>query len=102
MKVIQNTDITNLDRVYTLRQEDELIELSGCSDVEIQQFGNSFIFNYPFPLSQWCIPHNLSKLPQITLLDENYNTVIGDLTHLDFNFAVANFTKPYSGMAIIN
>jgi|GEM_PF-5873633 len=50
----------------------------------------------------WVIFHNLDKFPSITIVDSGGDVVEGDISYIDNNTAMAEFSVPFGGKAYCN
>lgn len=62
----------------------------------------NYVHNQNTVASEWVITHNLNKIPSIVILDENNNTIIGDIEYININNVVIRFNSAFSGQAILN
>ncbi len=54
------------------------------------------------PADEWEINHMLGKFPAISIVDDDYNVIVGDVTYVDENKAIARFARPVTGKAFCN
>lgn len=63
---------------------------------------DNFVFVQSSPSNQWVINHTLNKTPQIIIYDENNQVIIGDISIINNNQVIINFTVPITGKAILS
>lgn len=54
------------------------------------------------PSKIWVITHNLNKYPSVTVINNNNQVVIGDITYTDKNNLTVSFSAGFSGKVICN
>lgn len=54
------------------------------------------------PATTWVIYHNLAKYPTIAVMDNSGVQVFADISHIDLNTAMVQFTIGFSGTATCN
>jgi hypothetical protein len=52
--------------------------------------------------SSWVIPHNLGKMPSVTVIDGSGNRVHGDVSYTDLNNLTITFNTAFAGSAYLN
>lgn len=52
--------------------------------------------------ASWIIPHNLGKIPSVTVIDGSGNRVHGDVTYTDLNNLTITFNTAFAGTAYLN
>lgn len=50
----------------------------------------------------WAIPHNLGKIPSVTVIDGSGNRVHGDVDYVDLNNLTITFNTAFAGTAYLN
>jgi len=50
----------------------------------------------------WTIPHNLGKIPSVTVIDGSGNRVHGDVNYVDLNNLTITFNTAFAGTAYLN
>ena len=51
--------------------------------------------------ANWIIDHNLSKYPQVTLIDDEGNLIEADIFYNSLNQVTVTFAEPTSGKAVL-
>lgn len=64
--------------------------------------GESFIYTQVTPSNMWVINHNLNKLVQVTIYDEENDIVEAQVENIDLNNITIYFNVNVSGYAVIN
>lgn len=62
----------------------------------------TFIFSQNSSSASWHINHSLGKFPSVTVVDSAGTQVFGDVTQVDANNIILNFSAPFSGTAYLN
>lgn len=52
--------------------------------------------------SVWEIKHDMSKFPNVIIVDSGDNVVVGDINYIDENNLTVTFSNPFSGKAILS
>jgi len=52
--------------------------------------------------NQWTIYHNLRKYPKITILNNDYKEIEGEITHISDNEFIINFGLSITGLVVLN
>jgi len=52
--------------------------------------------------TSWAIPHNLGKIPSVTVIDGYGNRVHGDVDYVDLNNLTIKFNTAFAGTAYLN
>lgn len=69
---------------------------------EIPESDKTAVIKQLSPSSVWTIAHTLNKFPSVTVVDSGGNVVIGDITYVDMNTIIINFTTAFSGKVYLN
>lgn len=62
----------------------------------------NFVFTQGVPSTTWTIQHNLNKFPSVTSVNNNDVQMFGEVTYIDENNLIINFSAGFSGKAYIN
>src|SRR5690606_40600044 len=57
---------------------------------------NPYVHTQSAPAGTWSITHNLGRIPQVTVLNDNNEVVIADITHSSNNALSIVFASPQS------
>jgi hypothetical protein len=52
--------------------------------------------------NEWSVEHNLSKIPSVTVLDENGEEIFGEIVYTDINNLSIKFNSELTGSAHLN
>lgn len=64
--------------------------------------GTTFIYAQSTPSSTWEIQHNLNKFPSVTIIDSAGTVVIGQVSYIDNDNILVEFSSGFSGKAYLN
>ena len=67
-----------------------------------QSEDKNFVFTQGVPSTTWTIQHNLNKFPSVTSVNNNDVQMFGEVTYIDENNLIINFSAGFSGKAYIN
>lgn len=90
-----NLDCDTLDLDANNTNLSDYVSAEGTGD-------KSFIYSQLSASKEWNINHNLNKYPSVTVTDSSGNIVIGDITYIDKNNLIINFSSEFSGKAYLN
>lgn len=62
----------------------------------------NFVFEQGVPSATWTIQHNLNKKPSVTSVNNNDVQMYGEVTYVDDNNLIINFSAGFSGKAYMN
>lgn len=62
----------------------------------------NFTFSQGVPTSTWIVPHNLGKLPSVTIIDSAGDQVEGSIHFDSINQVTITFSAAFSGVATCN
>lgn len=62
----------------------------------------NFTFNQAVPSAIWTVPHNLGKLPSVTIMDSAGDQVEGSIHFDNVNQVTITFSAAFSGVATCN
>mgnify|MGYP001126680459 CR=1 FL=1 len=62
----------------------------------------NFVFEQGVPSATWTIQHNLNKKPSVTSVNNNDIQMYGEVTYVDNNNLIINFSAGFSGKAYMN
>lgn len=62
----------------------------------------NFVFTQGVPSTTWTIQHNLNKFPSVTSVNNNDVQMFGEVTYIDENNLIINFSAGFSGKAYMN
>ncbi len=68
---------------------------------EVDQLIGTYAFNFPSPLSQWIVNHNLNRFPDVTTVMLDGSERIGDVTYVSANQIVVDWNANYAGVAYL-
>tara|TARA_R110002124_G_scaffold216510_1_gene382286 strand:+ start:57 stop:767 length:711 start_codon:yes stop_codon:yes gene_type:complete len=60
------------------------------------------VFPQATPLPTWEIQHNMDKFPSVSVVNTNNVLMYGDVTYVDKNKLIINFSAGFSGKAYLN
>lgn len=63
---------------------------------------STYIYNQILATDRWEIAHNLDKYPSVSVVDTGGTLVMGDVTYIDTNNLVLDFSAEFSGSAYLN
>ncbi len=72
-----------------------IIQLNDLTD-------KSFVFTQGVPSTTWNVPHNLSKFPSVSIVNNNNVLINGLITYIDDNNLTCEFSAAFAGKAYIN
>jgi hypothetical protein len=61
-----------------------------------------YIHMQPVASASWGIPHNLGRIPVVTVFDSSLNRVDGAESHVNQNTLIVEFNTPMSGVAYLS
>lgn len=61
-----------------------------------------YVHTQSVPADRWTVVHNLNRIPSVVVVDDTGTVVVGDVTHVDMNTLIIDFTVKFSGKACIN
>jgi len=109
-KVLSYTVDPNQSNFYTL----ELDYIGGNGNIVVDKYydvvnfslsrliDKTFIHNQPVPSLEWNIQHNLAKFPSVSVVNNNNVLIHGEITYVDINNLIINFSAVFSGKAYLN
>lgn len=62
----------------------------------------TFVHEQGVPSNIWNIQHDLNKYPSVTIMDYYGNEYDGDITHVNINNIIIEFSLPFNGIATLN
>lgn len=62
----------------------------------------TFIFREDQALTEWVIEHNMGKFPSVSVVNSNDILMHGDITYVNDNKLIINFSAGFSGKAYLN
>ena len=72
-------------------------------NVDPDLFANKYyVYQTNQPMSDWDINHSLNKFPNITLVDNFNNVIMGTIRYIDLNHIHVSFTEPICGRAFLS
>lgn len=112
VKVIQNTEKVNV----TMKTEKVNVATKGLQGAKgdtgangqagpagpAGTSGGSFKFEQQSESTNWTIIHNLGYHPAVTIQDYGQNTIEGNITYIDGEQVVMEFSVPVSGYAYLS
>ena len=72
--------------------------LESLSDV----IDKTFIFTQSIPQTVWNITHNLNKFASVTVVSDQNQVMIGNVSYINANTVQLTFSAPFSGKAYLN
>ena len=72
--------------------------LESLSDV----VDKTFIFTQSIPQTVWNITHNLNKFASVTVVSDQNQVMIGNVSYINANTVQLTFSAPFSGKAYFN
>jgi len=72
--------------------------LESLSDV----IDRTFIFTQSVPQTVWNITHNLNKFASVTVVSDQNQVMIGNVSYINANTVQLTFSAPFSGKAYFN
>lgn len=60
------------------------------------------VFSQQVASARWTIPHDLPRIPAVTVVDTGGTVVTGDVTYADAATVVVTFSAPFSGVAYLS
>lgn len=64
--------------------------------------GGGYTYSQTTPASVWTVNHNLSKYPNIELIDDNGEPMWTDYDHISMNTVTITFPSPTTGKALFS
>lgn len=82
--------------------EDNSYLLSVVDFDVIDSNDKHYVHTQSFPSDTWIINHNLNKYPSVTSVNSNDVVYYGDITYIDDNNLMIEFSAGFSGKAYLN
>lgn len=83
------------------------VTLKGeLTSIDLKLYGENnpetFVFEQKTPLDKWTIKHPLNKYPSCTVVDSAGTQVMGEVTYLDKENLIVQFSAAFSGICYLN
>jgi len=83
-------------------ESEERVFLSNQEKTALLSFTESYVHDQIASSAAWTVMHNLSKYPNVTILDSAGTLVIGEIEYISKNILVLRFAAEFSGKAYLS
>jgi hypothetical protein len=76
--------------------------MTGKSWISEAIGGGTYVYTQMTAMASWLITHNLGRFPAVVVVDSGGTVVLGEVTYIDANTILLNFSAPFGGKAYLN
>lgn len=94
--------LEQLDNVQGVAENGDVLFFDGDQWVPRKDATNTYTFEQNHAASEWAITHDLGRFPSVAIVDSAGTQVIPDVTYVNQNQLIVQFSAAFAGTAYLN